>query len=102
MRILNYLGKLVAPGLIFNVHVCLAGNYAYIGSSDNNQEKVFVIHAPMSNLEDFRKLARQMSRLKPYGRVQVNISSLADNISRISGITTSLDEAGREMRRRPG
>lgn len=37
-----------------------------------------MIHAPMSNLEEFRELARLAARLKPYGRVEVNISALAD------------------------
>jgi hypothetical protein len=41
-------------------------------------EKIFIIHAPISNLDEFRELARQASRLKPYGRVEVNVSNLAD------------------------
>ncbi len=40
--------------------------------------KVFIINAPINNLDEFRKLARQATRLKPYGRVQLNISTLAD------------------------
>jgi hypothetical protein len=45
--------------------------------NDENQ-KVFVIHAPIRDLTEFRELARQASRLKPFGRVEVNISTLAD------------------------
>ena len=40
--------------------------------------KVFIINAPINNLDEFRKLAKQATRLKPYGRVQLNISTLAD------------------------
>lgn len=42
------------------------------------EEKVFVIHAPISNLDEFRELAKQAARLKPFGRVEVNVSNLAD------------------------
>ena len=42
------------------------------------EEKVFVIHAPIRDLGEFRKLAEQAVRLKPFGRVEVNISTLAD------------------------
>lgn len=41
-------------------------------------EKIFVIHAPISDLDEFRELTRQAARLKPYGRVEVNVSNLAD------------------------
>src|SRR5688500_2101640 len=48
--------------------------------SDNKpvEDKVFIINAPIRNLDEFRKLAKQALRLKPYGRVQINISTLAD------------------------
>jgi hypothetical protein len=42
------------------------------------QDRAFIINAPIKNLDEFRKLAKQALRLKPYGRVQINISSLAD------------------------
>lgn len=42
------------------------------------EERVFVIHAPIRNLDDYRKLAEQAVRLKPFGRVEMNISSLAE------------------------
>ena len=41
-------------------------------------DKIFVIHAPISDLNEFRELASQAARLKPYGRVEVNVSNLAD------------------------
>ncbi len=43
-----------------------------------DKEKVFVIHAPIKDLREFEKLAKQASRLKPYGRVEINLSNLAD------------------------
>jgi tetratricopeptide (TPR) repeat protein len=42
------------------------------------EEKVFVIHAPISNLDEFREMAKQAVRLKPFGRVEINVSNLAD------------------------
>jgi hypothetical protein len=44
----------------------------------DDNKKVFVIHAPIRDLGEFRELARQAARLKPFGRVEVNISTLAD------------------------
>ena len=44
----------------------------------NKTEKIFVIHAPVKNLDDYAKVAEQAARLKPYGRVEINISTLAD------------------------
>jgi hypothetical protein len=46
--------------------------------SRDDRKKVFVIHAPIRNLTEFRELAREAARLKPFGRVEVNISTLAD------------------------
>ena len=43
-----------------------------------NKQKVFVFHAPVNDLTEFREFARQAARLKPFGRVEVNISTLAD------------------------
>ncbi|MEP7109604.1 MAG: hypothetical protein ABI760_16540 [Ferruginibacter sp.] len=42
------------------------------------EDKVFIINAPINNLDEFRKLAKLAIRLKRYGRVQINISTLAD------------------------
>ncbi len=42
------------------------------------EDRVFIINAPIKNADDFRKLAKQATRLKTYGRVQLNISTLAD------------------------
>lgn len=44
----------------------------------NKKERVFVIHAPINNLGEFRELAEQAARLKPFGRVEINVSNLAD------------------------
>jgi hypothetical protein len=64
---------------IFSLLTCFAflpeGTVSFTGREG---EKVFVIHAPMTDLDEFRELARQAVRLKPYGRVEINISSLAD------------------------
>ncbi|HRE52689.1 MAG TPA: hypothetical protein PK339_14805 [Flavitalea sp.] len=38
----------------------------------------FIIHTCINELDDFKKLVKQASRLKPYGRVQINIGVLAD------------------------
>lgn len=43
-----------------------------------NKERVFVFHAPIKNLVEFRELAKQASRLKPFGRVEISISNLAE------------------------
>jgi len=41
-------------------------------------KRVFVIHSPVRDLTEFRELARQAAMLKPFGRVEINISTLAD------------------------
>ncbi len=41
-------------------------------------ERVFIFHAPINDLKEFRELARQAARLKPFGRVEVNVGTLAD------------------------
>lgn len=45
---------------------------------EQDGEKVFVFHAPINDLGEFRELAKQASRLKPFGKVELNISTLAD------------------------
>ncbi len=62
-----------------------AGAEKYIADKTNitsdtevTKDKVFVIHAPISDLHEFNELAKQASRLKPFGRVEVNVSNLAD------------------------
>ncbi len=51
---------------------------AMANEGNSAEEKVFVIHAPIRNLDDYRKLAEQAARLKPFGRVEMNISTLSD------------------------
>jgi hypothetical protein len=46
--------------------------------SDENKEKIFVIQAPVTDLNEFREIAKQAVRLKPFGKVEINISELAD------------------------
>lgn len=41
-------------------------------------EKTYIIHAPINDINEFRELAEQVSVLKSFGRVLVNISTLAD------------------------
>jgi hypothetical protein len=41
-------------------------------------QKIYVFHAPIRNLNEFRELVLQAARLKPIGRVEVNISTRAD------------------------
>lgn len=48
------------------------------GTEGEKTEKVFVIHAPIKNLQEFEALAKQASRLKQFGRVELNLSNLAD------------------------
>ncbi|MCR6722543.1 MAG: hypothetical protein NVV59_20120 [Chitinophagaceae bacterium] len=40
--------------------------------------RVFVINAPVTNIEDFKQLVKQAEVLKPFGTVQVSVSTLAD------------------------
>ncbi len=49
-----------------------------IPALSEKSEKIFVIHAPISNLNEFSELCRQAARLKPFGRVEVNVSNLAE------------------------
>ncbi len=60
--------------------ICFAGTtLGNAGSKENKKTgKIFVIHAPVKNLGDYTKVAKQAARLKPYGRVEVNISTLAE------------------------
>ena len=44
-------------------------------------EKVFILHAPITDLEEFREFVQQACLLKPFGSVQINISTLADKSS---------------------
>lgn len=47
-------------------------------ANEEKKERVFVIHAPIRDLDEFRILAKQATRLKPYGKVEINISTLAE------------------------
>ncbi len=75
-KIINYLTCLFCF-LLLSREISLAQTSA---SSEMLEEKgrVFIINAPHSDLNGFRELVSQVVALKPYGKVQVNISTLAD------------------------
>lgn len=58
--------------------LCLAPYSIRAGEHDKSEARVFIIHAPITNLDEFRELVKQATSLKPYGRVEINISTLAD------------------------
>ena len=64
--------------LVFFASLIQARASEALTTDSKEDEKVFVIHAPIRDLDDYRKLAEQAARLKPFGRVELNISSLAD------------------------
>lgn len=71
------IGFVLNPGLLPTV--CFAVLPARQVSIKNEKvQKIFIIHAPITDLDEFRDLAKQVVRLKPYGKVQVNISRLAE------------------------
>ena len=41
-------------------------------------KRVFVVHAPIRDITEYEKLAQLSTKLKPHGRVEVNVSSLAE------------------------
>ncbi len=45
---------------------------------EDGEQRVFVINAPVRDINEFKNLVIQAARLKPYGKVEVNISALAD------------------------
>ena len=49
-----------------------------VSNSSGGTEKVFVVQAPVKDLNEFREIAKEAARLKPYGKVEVNISELAE------------------------
>ena len=44
----------------------------------SKQDRVFVVHAPIRNMGVFEQFAELAARLKPYGRVEINVSNLAE------------------------
>ncbi|MBL7698512.1 MAG: hypothetical protein JNK79_10145 [Chitinophagaceae bacterium] len=68
----SYLPSVIC-GLLLTAQIGLAqGPASYRG------DRVFIINAPIKDAGDFRALAKQAVRLKKYGRVQLNVSTLAD------------------------
>ncbi len=74
MKTKNHLVHMVLSGIA----LFLTGAPLLASEDTPKEERVFVIHAPIRNLDDYRKLAEQAVRLKPFGRVEMNISSLAE------------------------
>lgn len=60
----------------------LCSGFSYAGAQTNvnihENGRVFVINAPVSNIEDFKTLVKQAELLKPFGTVKVAVSTLAD------------------------
>jgi len=63
----------------FNLSGASSG-FAKKGNIDSGGKikRTFILHAPIRNLAEFEKLVKQAVRLKPYGKVEINISTLAD------------------------
>ena len=73
-----FLKKLASVTVIF---LCVFNTSVLKGSTtvvEQEKQKVFVIQSPTKDLTMFRELAKQAVRLKPYGKVQINISELAE------------------------
>ncbi len=72
---------------VFVISECFGLNNEIASTNEINeqdsetQEKVFILHAPITDLEEFRKFVQQACLLKPFGSVQINISTLADKSS---------------------
>ncbi|HBH85761.1 MAG: hypothetical protein A2X05_14485 [Bacteroidetes bacterium GWE2_41_25] len=83
---MNSIRQITITALLFLILVFTNGSGNYYAGLQSGAatvfqekgEKVLVIHAPIRDLTEFRELARQAARLKPFGRVEVNISTLAD------------------------
>jgi hypothetical protein len=67
---------LCAAGFLFFTQDSFAG--AIPAAPAEDEPRTFIIHAPVNDLTEFRQLVKQASRLKPFGRVEVNIGTLAD------------------------
>ncbi len=66
--------------ILLVLFICFTGiTFGNTGKKGNEKaEKIFVIHAPVKNIDEYEKVAEQAARLKPYGRVELNISTLAE------------------------
>lgn len=51
---------------------------AHAGNVAADTGRVFIINAPVKDLGEFSMLVRQLEALRPYGKIQVNVSTLAD------------------------
>lgn len=74
--------------LTFSMLIAGMGVGRSLESSDNKnnatsagmekEKQVYVIQAPVTDLNEFRQIAKEAARLKPFGKVEVNISELAE------------------------
>src|SRR2546423_1459725 len=62
-----------------NLHAKAKGYHDTRGIYQSTGEKIFIINTYSRDLNEFRKLVNYAAKLKPYGKVQINISTLADN-----------------------
>src|SRR5207247_2268298 len=46
--------------------------------NENDEGRTFIISTYSRDIDDFKKQVSYAAQLKPYGRVQINISTLAD------------------------
>jgi hypothetical protein len=67
-------GMKLLPAILFLGFFNIGGN----GYAAAMEERTFIINASITDLNEFKNLVSAASRLKDYGRVQVNISTLAD------------------------
>lgn len=83
----KYFKKKSILAILLTFVVCLNTGYAldYYGKKNDvptiymeGDEKVFVVQAPVTDLNEFREIAKEAARLKPFGKVEVNISELAE------------------------
>ncbi|MBK8088869.1 MAG: hypothetical protein IPK31_13510 [Chitinophagaceae bacterium] len=54
------------------------GERSYEVKKEKNNGKVFILNVCITDLVEFKNLVKAASRLKPYGKVQINIATLAD------------------------
>ena len=70
--------KLIACSFVFSVCMCLTASAQSKDADPAEKGRVFVINAPVTNLDDFKTLVKQAEVLKPFGTVKIAVSTLAD------------------------
>ena len=74
---MKYIYLLLASLTLLAGNTALGSSQATSNPSGNADQKTFIIQNCIRNLDDFSFLVEQAARLKPFGRVEVNISTLA-------------------------